>query len=155
MGSPYVEDYYYQAFVYKHYNKRNRRTFAPESGRSLPYRRLTLACLAYYAVCGVVGGLVLVPQQSFAVGSARGVSPLLPGCLLGGGMLPPGLMCWLALPAVRELAPTERLAADQVAFVKLEGLGKVPFSNIRRCGPAAMASCPFLFPCQRSRRWMC
>ncbi len=33
MGPPYQEDYYYQAFVYKHYNKRNRRTFAPESGR--------------------------------------------------------------------------------------------------------------------------
>lgn len=32
MGSPYVEDYYYQAFVYKHYNKRNKRSFAPESG---------------------------------------------------------------------------------------------------------------------------
>lgn len=37
------------------------------------------------------------------------------------------------LRAVRELAPTEKMAPDQVAFVKLEGLGKVPFSNIRRC----------------------
>ncbi|GAB4820628.1 hypothetical protein N2152v2_007674 [Parachlorella kessleri] len=67
MGLPYVEDYYYQAFVYKHYNRRNRRTFAPES--------------------------------------------------------------------VRELAPTEKVAPDQVAFVRLEGLGKVPFSNIRRPRP--------------------
>lgn len=37
--------------------------------------------------------------------------------------------------AVRELAPTEKLSADQVAFVHLDGLGRVPFSNIRRPRP--------------------
>ena len=31
-GIPYQEDYYYQAFVFKHYKQRNRRQFAPESG---------------------------------------------------------------------------------------------------------------------------
>lgn len=36
---------------------------------------------------------------------------------------------------MRELAPTEKVAPDQVAFVQLEGLGKVPFSNIRRPRP--------------------
>ena len=66
-GAPYIEDYYYQAFVYKFYGKRNRRSFAPES--------------------------------------------------------------------VRELAPTEKVAPDEVAFVKLEGLGRVPFSNVRRPRP--------------------
>lgn len=64
---PYMEDYYYQAFVYKYYGQRNKRSFAPES--------------------------------------------------------------------VRELAPTERAAEGDVAFVKLEGLGKVPFSNVRRPRP--------------------
>jgi len=64
---PYIEDYYYQAFVYKHYGKRNLKSFAPE--------------------------------------------------------------------AVRELAPTEKLAPDEVAFVKLDGLGRVPFSNVRRPRP--------------------
>lgn len=66
-GAPYLEDYYYQAFLFKHYGKRNKRTFAPES--------------------------------------------------------------------VRELAPTEKMAPDEVAFVKLDGLGRVPFSNIRRPRP--------------------
>ncbi|KFM23824.1 PAT1-like protein 1 [Auxenochlorella protothecoides] len=66
-GPPYVEDYYFQGFVYKYYNRKNRRFFAPES--------------------------------------------------------------------VRELAPTEKLSADQVAFVHLDGLGRVPFSNIRRPRP--------------------
>lgn len=64
---PYIEDYYYQAFVYKHYGKRNLKSFAPE--------------------------------------------------------------------AVRELAPTEKLAPDEIAFVKLDGLGRVPFSNVRRPRP--------------------
>lgn len=66
-GAPYVEDYYYQAFLYKFYGRRNKRSFAPES--------------------------------------------------------------------VRELAPTERMAADEVSFVKLDGLGRVPFSNVRRPRP--------------------
>lgn len=34
---------------------------------------------------------------------------------------------------MRELAPTEKVAPDEVAFVKVEGLGRLPFSNIRRC----------------------
>jgi len=66
-GAPYIEDYYYQAYLFKYYGRRNRRAFAPES--------------------------------------------------------------------VRELAPTERVAADEVAFVRLEGLGKVPFFNVRRPRP--------------------
>jgi DNA topoisomerase 2-associated protein PAT1 len=66
-GVPYTEDYYYQAFVYKYYEQRNKRVFAPES--------------------------------------------------------------------VRELNPTEKAAPGEVSFVKLEGLGKVPFSNIRRPRP--------------------
>lgn len=66
-GVPYTEDYYYQAFVYKYYEQRNTRVFAPES--------------------------------------------------------------------VRELNPTEKAAPGEVSFVKLEGLGKVPFSNIRRPRP--------------------
>ncbi|KAK2080813.1 hypothetical protein QBZ16_000667 [Prototheca wickerhamii] len=36
---------------------------------------------------------------------------------------------------VRELAPTEKLSGDQVSYVDLEGLGRVPFSNIRRPRP--------------------
>ena len=66
-GPPYIEDYYYQAFVFKYYGKRNRRSFAPES--------------------------------------------------------------------VRELAPTEKMTPDEISFVKLEGLGRVPFSNVRRPRP--------------------
>ncbi len=30
--APYLEDYYFQAFLYKYFGRRNRRTFAPESG---------------------------------------------------------------------------------------------------------------------------
>ena len=67
LGAPYMEDYYYQAFLCKHYDGKNKATFAPES--------------------------------------------------------------------VRELAPTEKLAAESVAFVKLEGLGRVAFSNVRRPRP--------------------
>ena len=66
-GNPYIEDHYYQAFLYKYYGRRNKKTFAPES--------------------------------------------------------------------VRELAPTEKVTPDEIAFVKLEGLGRVPFSNIRRPRP--------------------
>lgn len=36
---------------------------------------------------------------------------------------------------LRELAPTERTGSDSVSYVKLEGLGKIPFSNIRRPKP--------------------
>ena len=64
---PYLEDYYYQAFLDKHHGHLNKGTFAPES--------------------------------------------------------------------VRELAPTEKMAAESVAFVKLDGLGRVAFSNIRRPRP--------------------
>lgn len=45
---------------------------------------------------------------------------------------PPRPTCTFA--TVRELAPTEKMAPDEVAFVKVEGLGRLPFSNIRRCG---------------------
>jgi DNA topoisomerase 2-associated protein PAT1 len=37
--------------------------------------------------------------------------------------------------AVRELAPTEKMGPGEVAFVKVEGLGRLPFSNIRRPRP--------------------
>lgn len=49
----------------------------------------------------------------------------------------------LLCPTVRELAPTEKMAADEVAFVKVEGLGRLPFSNIRRCAtaPVLLAWC--------------
>lgn len=67
MAPPYLEDYYYQAFLDKYYDKKNKETFAPES--------------------------------------------------------------------VRELAPTEKVAAESVSFVKLDGLGRVAFSNIRRPRP--------------------
>ena len=40
-----------------------------------------------------------------------------------------------SLSTVRELAPTEKLSGDQVSYVDLEGLGRVPFSNIRRPRP--------------------
>ena len=36
---------------------------------------------------------------------------------------------------LRELAPTEKAGSDSVSYVKLEGLGKIPFSNIRRPKP--------------------
>lgn len=67
MAPPYLEDYYYQAFISKYYDGKNNDVFAPES--------------------------------------------------------------------VRELAPTEKVAAENIAFVKLEGLGRVAFSNIRRPRP--------------------
>ena len=37
--------------------------------------------------------------------------------------------------ALREMAPTERLSGEPLAYVKLEGLGKIPFSSIRRPKP--------------------
>lgn len=67
MAPPYLEDYYYQAFLDKYYDKKNSETFAPES--------------------------------------------------------------------VRELAPTEKVASESVSFVKLDGLGRVAFSNVRRPRP--------------------
>ena len=36
---------------------------------------------------------------------------------------------------LRELDPTEKTGSDSVSYVKLEGLGKIPFSNIRRPKP--------------------
>ncbi len=33
------------------------------------------------------------------------------------------------------MAPTERLSGEPLAYVKLEGLGKIPFSSIRRPKP--------------------
>ena len=37
--------------------------------------------------------------------------------------------------SLRELAPTERLGGEAVNYVKLEGLGKIAFSSIRRPKP--------------------
>jgi DNA topoisomerase 2-associated protein PAT1 len=36
---------------------------------------------------------------------------------------------------MRELGPSEKVGTEQMAFAKLEGLGKIPFSNIRRPRP--------------------
>lgn len=42
---------------------------------------------------------------------------------------------WFAPEGLRELGPTEKVGTEQTAYVKLEGLGKIPFSNIRRPRP--------------------
>lgn len=92
--------------MYKYYAKRNRRFFAPESGEpsAAPACRLR-SCFA---------SLLAKYSRRLAACKPDAVSP--------------------PLPAVRELAPTEKVAPDEVAFVKVEGLGRLPFSNIRRWG---------------------
>jgi DNA topoisomerase 2-associated protein PAT1 len=117
-GPAYTEDYYYQAFVFKHYGRRNRRHFCPESGeggRRDTALRLPLCCFRA-SVCRRRrdGASKLYSLFWFL----RRLSD-----------------CAFLFAAVRELAPTERMAADEVAFVRLEGLGKMPFSNIRRPRP--------------------
>ena len=42
---------------------------------------------------------------------------------------------WFAPDRMREIGPTEKVGMEQTAFAKLEGLGKIPFSNIRRPRP--------------------
>ena len=42
---------------------------------------------------------------------------------------------WFAPEGMRELGPSEKVGAEPTAYAKLEGLGKVPFSNIRRPRP--------------------
>lgn len=42
---------------------------------------------------------------------------------------------FFAPDALRELAPAERAAHEPQAYAKLEGLGKIAFSNIRRPKP--------------------
>jgi hypothetical protein len=42
---------------------------------------------------------------------------------------------WFAPERIRELAPLERGQAGAATFVSLEGLGRIPFSNIRRPKP--------------------
>ena len=42
---------------------------------------------------------------------------------------------WFAPERIRELAPSERGQAGAATFVSLEGLGRIPFSNIRRPKP--------------------
>ena len=37
--------------------------------------------------------------------------------------------------ALRDLAPSEKLGAEPAMYVKLEGLGKIAYSNIRRPRP--------------------
>lgn len=44
-------------------------------------------------------------------------------------------MRWFAPERIRELAPSERGPAGAATFVSLEGLGRIPFSNIRRPKP--------------------
>ena len=56
---------------------------------------------------------------------------------------------WFAPERIRELAPSERGPAGAATFVSLEGLGRIPFSNIRRpkplmdvgAGPGEQVSC--------------
>ncbi len=42
---------------------------------------------------------------------------------------------WFAPERIRELAPSARGDRGAATFVSLEGLGKIPFSNIRRPKP--------------------
>ncbi|EIE24972.1 hypothetical protein COCSUDRAFT_83665 [Coccomyxa subellipsoidea C-169] len=42
---------------------------------------------------------------------------------------------WFAPEGLRELGPSEKVGTEPTAYVKLEGLGKIPFSNIRRPRP--------------------
>ena len=42
---------------------------------------------------------------------------------------------WFAPERIRELAPSERGERGAATFVSLEGLGRIPFSNIRRPKP--------------------
>ena len=49
----------------------------------------------------------------------------------GGAHNPP----FFAPDTLRELAPAERAGGEPASYVKLEGLGKIPFSNIRRPKP--------------------
>lgn len=42
---------------------------------------------------------------------------------------------WFAPDKMRDIGPTEKVGMEQQAFAKLEGLGKIPFSNIRRPRP--------------------
>ena len=42
---------------------------------------------------------------------------------------------FFAPEALRDAAPASRPAAEDAAYAKLEGLGKIPFSNIRRPRP--------------------
>ena len=36
---------------------------------------------------------------------------------------------------LRQLAPAERAAADPAVFARVEGLGRIPFANLRRPKP--------------------
>ncbi|CAL8464049.1 g3584 [Coccomyxa elongata] len=42
---------------------------------------------------------------------------------------------WFTPEGLRELGPSEKVGMEPMAYVKLEGLGKIPFSNIRRPRP--------------------
>ena len=42
---------------------------------------------------------------------------------------------FFAPEALRDAAPASRPATEDAAYAKLEGLGKIPFSNIRRPRP--------------------
>lgn len=42
---------------------------------------------------------------------------------------------WFTPEGLRELGPNEKVGTEPTAYVKLEGLGKIPFSNIRRPRP--------------------
>ena len=90
LGAPYMEDYYFQAFLDRYYEDKNKKIFAPESGE------------LRHEMCCVLASFTN-----------------------------PHTFCH----AVRELAPTEKVAAENIAFVKLEGLGRVAFSNVRRPRP--------------------
>lgn len=42
---------------------------------------------------------------------------------------------WFAPESIRQLAPSERCAAEATTFLSVDGLGRIPFSNVRRPRP--------------------
>ena len=49
---------------------------------------------------------------------------------------------WFAPERIRELAPSERGAAEAATFLSVEGLGRIPFSNVRRPRPLMDVAAP-------------
>ncbi len=49
---------------------------------------------------------------------------------------------WFAPERIRELAPSERGTAEAATFLSVEGLGRIPFSNVRRPRPLMDVASP-------------